>query len=169
MKGAEAIGLFDRANNFWSEEGCYHLALPLYLEALKYDPTDPVMLYQLAIVLRAFERFDEAVQALTLAEQYQILLSKTGRQLLDRRKKWLLKHLYNAPPLPVPAIEIDLKQFLSKVSIIMSGLKLLLLLVRGECFFWRKLPMTEVCLFLNSKKLGKPNKPDLIIRAIAQY
>lgn len=112
MKGAEARGLFDQANHYWFEEGCYHLVLPLYLEALKYDSTDPVMLYQIAIVLRAFERFDEAALALDMASLHQILLSKIGRKLLERRKKWLLKHLYNAPPLPIPAIEIDLKQFL---------------------------------------------------------
>lgn len=88
--------------------------LPLYLEALKYDSTDPVMLYQLAVVLRAFERFDEAALALDVASLHQILLNKKGRKQLDRRKKWLLKHLYNAPPLPIPAREIDLKQFLSK-------------------------------------------------------
>ncbi|MEG3976758.1 tetratricopeptide repeat protein [Microcoleus sp. herbarium8] len=111
---AEARSLFEQANHFWFEEGCYHLVLPLYLEALKYDSTDPVMLYQLAVVLRAFERFDEAALALEMASLHQILLSKIGRQLLDRRKKWLLKHLYNAPPLPIPAIEIDIKQFLSK-------------------------------------------------------
>ncbi|MEG4861988.1 MULTISPECIES: tetratricopeptide repeat protein [unclassified Microcoleus] len=114
MNPAEARRLFEQANHLWFEEGCYHLVLPLYLEALKYDPTDPVMLYQLAVVLRAFDRFDEAALALEMASLHQILLSKTGRQLLEKRKKWLLKHLYNAPPLPVPAIEIDLKQFLSK-------------------------------------------------------
>jgi tetratricopeptide (TPR) repeat protein len=111
---AEARRLFEQANHFWFEEGCYHLVLPLYLEALKYDPTDPVMLYQLAVVLRAFDRFDEAALALEMASLHQFLLNKTGRQLLARRKKWLLKHLYNASPLPVPAREIDLKQFQSQ-------------------------------------------------------
>ena len=111
---AEARRLFEQANHFWFEEGCYHLVLPLYLEALEYDPTDPVMLYQLAVVLRAFERFDEAALALEMASLHQFLLNKTGRQLLARRKKWLLKHLYNASPLPVPAREIDLKQFQSQ-------------------------------------------------------
>ena len=114
MKGAEVRGLFDRANNFWFEEGCYHLVLPLYLEALKYDSTDPVMLYQVAVVLRAFDRFDEAALPLEMASLHQFLLNKTGRPLFQRRKKWLLKHLYNASPLPVPAREIDLKQFLSQ-------------------------------------------------------
>lgn len=109
---AEARRLFEQANNFWFEEGCYHLVLPLYLEALKYDPTDPVMLYQLAVLLRAFERFDEARLAIDRASLHQILLGKTGRQLLQRRKKWLLKHLDHVPPLPVPASEIDLKQFI---------------------------------------------------------
>ncbi|MEG4347548.1 tetratricopeptide repeat protein [Microcoleus sp. A003_D6] len=111
---AEARRLFEQANHLWFEEGCYHLVLPLYLEALKYDPTDPVMLYQLAVVLRAFERFDEAALALEMASLHQFLLNKTGRQLLARKKKWLLKHLYNASPLPVPATEIDLKQCLSQ-------------------------------------------------------
>lgn len=114
VNSAEARRLFEQANHFWFEEGSYHQVLPLYLEALKYDSTDPVMLYQLAVVLRAFERFDQARQALEMASFHQFLLGKIGRQLLERRKKWLLKHLNHAPPLPIPAIEIDLKQFLSK-------------------------------------------------------
>lgn len=114
VNSAEARRLFEQANHFWFEEGCYYQVLPLYLEALKYDSTDPIMLYQVAVVLRAFERFDEAALALEMASLHQILLSKIGRQLLERKKKWLLKHLFHAPPLPIPAREIDLKQFLSK-------------------------------------------------------
>jgi tetratricopeptide (TPR) repeat protein len=166
---AEARGLFEQANHFWFEEGCYHLVLPLYLEALKYDPTDPVMLYQLAVVLRAFERFDEAVQALALTEQYQILLSKTGRQLLERRKKWLLKHLYNAPPLPVPAIEIDLKQFLSKsfhynewleIAIAASERRMFLL---AEIAYDRSLPLSEFQKTWEAEQARLNNQSDIAI------
>lgn len=32
---AEARRLFEQANHFWFEEGCYYQLLPLYLEALK--------------------------------------------------------------------------------------------------------------------------------------
>lgn len=102
-----------KANHFWFEEGRYNQVLPLYLEALKYDPTDPVMLYQLAVVLRAFERFDEAVQALALAEQHQDRLGEMGRKLFAIRKEWLLKAPSYTPPMPIPAWEINLKELYS--------------------------------------------------------
>lgn len=166
---AEARRLFEQANHFWFEEGCYHLVLPLYLEALKYDPTDPVMLYQLAVVLRAFERFDEAALALEMASLHQILLSKIGRQLLDRRKKWLLKHLYNARPLPIPAIEIDIKQFLLKtfhynewleIAIAASERRMFLL---AAITYDRSLPFSEFQKTWEAEQARLNNQSDIAI------
>ena len=62
MNQAEARRLFDEANRFWFGEGRYNKVLPLYREALKHDPTYPVILYQLATVLWAFEKFDEMTE-----------------------------------------------------------------------------------------------------------
>ncbi|MEG5001379.1 tetratricopeptide repeat protein [Microcoleus sp. B4-D4] len=166
---AEARRLFEQANHLWFEEGCYHLVLPLYLEALKYDPTDPVMLYQLAVVLRAFERFDEAALALEMASLHQILLGKIGRQLLERRKKWLLKHLYHAPPLPIPAIEIDLKQFLSKsfhynewleIAIAASERRMFLL---AEIAYDRSLPFSKFQKTWEAEQARRNNQSDIAI------
>jgi tetratricopeptide (TPR) repeat protein len=107
-----ARGLFEKANHFWFSEGGYHLVLPIYQEALKYDPTDPVMLYQLAVVLRAFERFDDAVQALDMTSLYQDRLGQKGIELFARRKECLLcRPSYGW--LPIPAWEIDWKKLIA--------------------------------------------------------
>jgi len=79
MNQAEAQRLFKEANCFWFGEGRYNKVLPLYREALKHDPTDPVILYQLANVLWGFEKFDEMTEVLELAQQHQERLSDRGK------------------------------------------------------------------------------------------
>ena len=105
-----AKGLFEKANHFWFKEGRYRQVLPIYQEALKYDPTDPVMLYQLAVVLRAFERFDEAMLALDLASIHQDRLSERGRKFFDTYKQYILKPPSYILTMPIPAWEINLKE-----------------------------------------------------------
>ena len=87
MNQAEARRLFDEANCFWFGEGRYNKVLPLYREALKHDPTVPVILYQLANVLWAFEKFDEMTEVLELAQQHQERLSDSGKESFAAGKK----------------------------------------------------------------------------------
>ena len=77
---AKAMRLFDEANRLWFGQSRFNKALSLYREALKHDPSDSVILYQLAIanVLWAFEQFDEAREVLILAHQHQDRLSEHG-------------------------------------------------------------------------------------------
>jgi len=113
MNQAEARRLFDEANRFWFGEGRYNKVLPIYREALKHDPTDPVILYQLANVLWAFEKFDEMTEVLELAQQHQERLSDRGKEIFAAEKQNLLDP-FEPPPwrrsLPIPADSIDLEK-----------------------------------------------------------
>jgi tetratricopeptide (TPR) repeat protein len=112
MNQEEAQRLFKEANCFWFGEKRYNKVLPLYREALKHDPTDPVILYQLANVLWAFEKFDEMTEVLELAQQHQERLSDDGKHIFAAGKEILLEPVETPPfgcSLPIPADSIDLE------------------------------------------------------------
>lgn len=107
---AEAMRLFDEANLLWFGQGRFNEALSLYREALKHDQTDPVILYQLANVLWAFEHFDEAREAFLLAEQHQDRLSEYGKKIFSEKKQRLIATLSFKSPLPIPASELSFEK-----------------------------------------------------------
>lgn len=110
MSQTEAKRLFDEANRLWFGEGCFKKALLLYREALKYDPSDPVILYQLANVLWAFEQFDEVQVLVAKIEQYQDRFSDFGKERFAEEKSRLLDRSPFRTPMPIPACEIDLEE-----------------------------------------------------------
>ena len=94
MNQRETKRLFDEANRLWFWEGKFNKVLPLYREALKYDPTNPVILYQLANVLWAFEQFDEVPALVAKIERNLDRLSDFGKEsLLKKNPDCFLHHL----------------------------------------------------------------------------
>ena len=110
MNQAEAQRLFKEANCFWFGEGRYNKVLPLYREALKHDPTDPVILYQLANVLWAFEQFGEVRILVAKIEKHLDRLSDFGKKMFAREKARLLSPSPFKTPMPIPACSIDLEE-----------------------------------------------------------
>ena len=108
MNTTEAGRLFDEANRLWFREARYNQVLPLYREALKHDSTDPVILYQLATALWAFEQFDEARELISIAEQHQDRLSESGKLIFTYQKEDILASVPFRCSFPIPAEEIDL-------------------------------------------------------------
>ena len=80
MNQKEAKRLFDEANRLWFWDLKFNKVLPLYREALKYDPTNPVILYQLANVLWAFEQFGEVPALVAKIEKHLDRLSDFGKE-----------------------------------------------------------------------------------------
>lgn len=107
---AEAMWLFDEANLLWQGLGQFNQALSLYREALKHDPSDPVILYQLANALWAFEQFDSAREAFLQAEQHQYRLSEYGKEILSQEKQRLIATVSFKLPLPIPASELSFEK-----------------------------------------------------------
>lgn len=107
---AEAMRLFDEANRLWFEQGRTNKALSLYREAVKQDPTDPVILYQIANVLWAFERFNEAKEMFLIAQQYQDRLSTHGKKIFAEQKQRVMETTSFRFLLPVPATEFDFEK-----------------------------------------------------------
>ncbi|PSM47178.1 hypothetical protein C7Y66_21105 [Chroococcidiopsis sp. CCALA 051] len=103
----EAMRLFEQANRYWFGDMQFNQALQLYREALKHEPTDPVILYQLANVLWAFEEFDEAKELFLLAQQHQEHLSEYGKQILAKEQQRLLKTTSFRRSLPLPLAELS--------------------------------------------------------------
>jgi len=114
MNQAEARRLFDEANRFWFGEGRYNKVLPLYREALKHDPTDPVILYQLANVLWAFEKFDEVRALVAKIERNLHRLSDFGKQMFAKEKSRLLSPSPFKTPMPIAACSFDLEELDSR-------------------------------------------------------
>lgn len=110
MSQTEAKRLFDEANRLWFGEGCFKKALLLYQEALKYDPSDPVILYQLANVLWAFEQFDEVRVLVVKIEQYQDRFSDFGKERFAEEKSRLLDPTPFRRLMPIQTSEIDLEK-----------------------------------------------------------
>ncbi|OKH37330.1 hypothetical protein NIES2119_13845 [[Phormidium ambiguum] IAM M-71] len=110
MSQTEAKRLFDEANRLWFGEGCFNKALLLYREALKYDPSNPVILYQLANVLWAFEQFGEVRGLVAKIEQYQDCFSDFGKERFAEEKSRLLAPSPFKTPMPIPACEIELEE-----------------------------------------------------------
>jgi predicted Zn-dependent protease len=107
---AEAMRLFEQANIHWFGDMRFNQALQLYREALKHDPSDPVILYQLANVLWALEEFDEAKEMFLLAQQYQERLSDYGKQILAKEQQRLLGTPSFRRSLPLPATELSFEK-----------------------------------------------------------
>ncbi|HEX2093050.1 MAG TPA: tetratricopeptide repeat protein [Longimicrobiaceae bacterium] len=76
--------LFREANRLWFHEGRTGRALAAYEAALRAEPTDPVVAFQLARVLSALDRFDEARLLLERAWQHRGALSEAGERALER-------------------------------------------------------------------------------------
>jgi tetratricopeptide (TPR) repeat protein len=110
---AEALRLFEQANIHWFGDMRFNQALQLYREALKHDPTDPVILYVLANVLWAFEEFDEAKEMFLQAQQHQDRLSDYGKQILAKEQQRLLETTSFQTPLPLPATELSFEKLVA--------------------------------------------------------
>ena len=114
MNQRETKRLFDEANRLWFWYGKFNKVLPLYREALKYDPTNPVILYQLANVLWAFEQFDEVPALVAKIERNLDRLSDFGKEVFAEAKLRLLSPSPFRTPMPIPACSIDLEELDSK-------------------------------------------------------
>ena len=110
MNQKEAKGLFDEANYLWFWQGKFNKVLPLYREALKYDPSNAVILYQLANVLWAFEQFGEVRTLVAKIEKHLDRFSDFGKQIFAREKSRLLSLSPFKTPMPMPACSIDLEE-----------------------------------------------------------
>ncbi|MBP2326042.1 hypothetical protein JOF56_006427 [Kibdelosporangium banguiense] len=73
------------ANRLWFREGRTAKALARYTEATQAQPNNPVVAFQVARVLWAFDRFGEARAALARADANRARLSDIGRLALDQR------------------------------------------------------------------------------------
>ena len=106
----DAKRLFDEANRLWFSQGKFNKVLPLYREALKYDPSNPVILYQLANVLWAFEQFGEVPALVAKIEKHLERFSDFGKELFAKEKSRLLDPSPFKTPMPIPACSIDLEE-----------------------------------------------------------
>ena len=114
MNKVEARRLFKEANRLWFWEGKFHKALPLYREALKQDPSDPVILYQLANVLWAFEQFGEVRALVAKIERNLDRFSDFGKEVFAEEKARLLSASLFKSSMPIPVWEIDLEELDSR-------------------------------------------------------
>jgi len=114
MNQKEAKRLFDEANRLWFWDLKFNKVLPLYREALKYDPTNPVILYQLANVLWAFEQFGEVPALVAKIEKHLDRLSDFGKEKFAGEKSRLLAPSPFKTPMPIPACSIDLEELDSR-------------------------------------------------------
>jgi tetratricopeptide (TPR) repeat protein len=110
----EAKRLFKEANRLWFWEGKYNKVLPPYREALKYDPSNPVILYQLANVLWACEQFDEVPALVAKIERNLDRFSDFGKEVFAREKSRLLDPSPFKTPMPIPACSIDSEELDSR-------------------------------------------------------
>ncbi|MEG4486309.1 tetratricopeptide repeat protein [Microcoleus sp. D2_18a_B4] len=110
MNIIEAKRLFDEANRLWFSQGKLNKVLPLYREALKYDPSNSVIIYQLANVLWAFEEFDEVRALVAKIERNLDRLSDFGKEVFAKAKPRLLSPSPFKTPMPIPACSIDLEE-----------------------------------------------------------
>ncbi|MDJ0724718.1 MAG: tetratricopeptide repeat protein [Prochloraceae cyanobacterium] len=107
---AEIYKLFERANELWFGYECrLNEAYSFYQEIYKQNPSDPVILYQLANVFWAFEEFERAKEMISLAIENQEDLSEYGKEILAREKARLLETTSFITPLPLPPNELSLK------------------------------------------------------------
>ncbi|MEG3934983.1 MULTISPECIES: tetratricopeptide repeat protein [unclassified Microcoleus] len=114
MNHIEAKRLFDEANRLWFGDIKFNKVLPLYRKALKYDPTNPVILYQLANVLWAFEQFDAVPALVAKIEKHLDRFSDFGKEMFAKEKSRLLAPSPFKTPMPIPACSIDLEELDSK-------------------------------------------------------
>lgn len=109
MTTPEAFQLFKEANELWFVDGYTRRALARYQEAARLDPTDPVILVQLARALWAFSRLEEARDLLNAAQRFPQRLSLLGVNILANE----VSKLSNPSPfrhaLPVAPAELDLE------------------------------------------------------------
>jgi hypothetical protein len=97
---------FDTANRLWYRDGRTIRALAAYEEAARAAPSDPVIAFQLARALSAFDRRDEARTALERAESQRDRLSPFGQRAVDRLRDHLDRPL--DPPYPdLPPSSLD--------------------------------------------------------------
>lgn len=108
MSEAEAIRLFNQANHLWFAEGYYNEALPVYRQALKEDPSSPIILYQLANVLWAFEEFEEAKELVSEAEKHQERFSEYGKEIFAQEKQRLLVTSKFKYPMLIPRNQLNM-------------------------------------------------------------
>jgi len=107
---AEIYKLFERANELWFGHECrLNEAYSFYQEIYKQNPSDPVILYQLANVFWAFEEFERAKKLISLAIDNQEDLSEYGKKILAREKPRLLETTSFITPLPLPPNKLSLK------------------------------------------------------------
>ena len=115
MTNPRALQLFKEANDLWFLQGFTNQSLKAYQTAVSEDPTDPIVLYQLARALWALSRLDEAREKLAQAQHYTNRLSPLGIKLLAEEV-----HKLSNPPsfrflLPVAPYELDVEQIKVKV------------------------------------------------------
>ena len=108
MSEAEAIRLFNLANHLWFAKGYYNKALPVYRQALKEDPSSPIILYQLANVLWAFEEFEEVKQLVAQAEKHQERFSELGKEIFAEEKQRLLATSKFKYPMLIPRDQLNM-------------------------------------------------------------
>ncbi|MEG4347838.1 hypothetical protein QUB70_31860 [Microcoleus sp. A003_D6] len=110
----DAKRLFDEANRLWFGYGKFNKVLPLYREALKYDPSNPVILYQLANVLWTFEQFGEVRALVAKIEKNLDCFSDFGKEMFAQEKSRLLDPSPFKTPMPIPARSINLEKLDSR-------------------------------------------------------
>ncbi|MEG4347549.1 hypothetical protein QUB70_30365 [Microcoleus sp. A003_D6] len=110
MNQKEAKRLFDEANRLWFGDIKFNKVLPLYREARNYDPSNSVIIYQLANVLWAFEQFGEVRVLVAKIERNLDRLSDFGKEVFGREKSRLLAPSPFKSPMPIPACSIGLAE-----------------------------------------------------------
>jgi len=107
MNEIEANRLFKEANDLWFYQGLTNLALERYRAAVKSDPTNPTLLYQLGCVLSAFSRFEEAQAAFEAARSLSHRMSPRGKELLAQEIHALSQPVRYRLPLSVTVADLD--------------------------------------------------------------
>jgi hypothetical protein len=98
--------LFETANRLWFREGRTSKALAAYQQALETAPSDPVVAFQLARALSAFDRVTEARTIVERASAQRDRLSPFGQRALDRLRD-RLAHPRETPFPDVPPASLD--------------------------------------------------------------
>jgi hypothetical protein len=110
MKSAETANSFQQANELWFVQGRTKRALHYYELAAQTQPTDPVVLFQLARVLESLSLPAEARSFLASAEAHLDRLSSFGIKALRLEIAKLGRPLVYQMPIPDIAASLDIDE-----------------------------------------------------------